>query len=82
MGVLVVGFAFAAAAVLVTFVALAVVFKLLLRLILLPLLLLKFILLGAVMLVVGLLLAVPLLPFAIVGGLVWLIVRANRPAVA
>ena len=68
--------------VLVTFAAVAVFFKILLRLLLLPLLLLKFLLLGVVMLVVGLLLAVPLLPFAMVGGLVWLIVRANRPAVA
>ena len=77
MGVLVVGFAFAAALVLVTVAAVGVLFK-----ILLPLLLLKFLLLGVAVLVVGLLLAVPLLPFAMVGGLVWLIVRANRPAVA
>ena len=40
MGVLVVGFAFAAAVVLVTFAAVAVVLKTVLRLILLPLLLL------------------------------------------
>jgi hypothetical protein len=69
-----------------------------LRIILLPLLLLKWIVVGTVMLVVGpilflvglvafiaaaIVLALPLLPFLMLGAIVWVIVRSNRrPAVA
>jgi hypothetical protein len=72
--------------------------KVIVRLILLPLLLIKFIvgailtwIVGPVLFVVGMIVAtalaavlfVPLLPFLLVAGLVWLLVRANRrPAVA
>ncbi len=100
MGVVVglAGLAFTAVAVLLTFAAVAVFFKIALRLILLPLLLLKWIVMGVVMLVfgpilfvvglvavlvVGLALAVPLLPFLALGAILWLLVRASRrPAVA
>jgi hypothetical protein len=85
------------AAIAVIFAALAFI-KLVVRLILLPLLLIKFIvgailtlIVGPVLFVVGLILAavlalvlfVPLLPFVIAAGLIWLLVRASRrPAVA
>ena len=98
MGLLVVGLAFTAAAVLVTLAVAALFFKIVLRLILLPLLLVKFILMGVVILVAGpvlflvglaaffvagLVLTVPLLPLAALGVIVWLLVRENRrPAVA
>ena len=97
MGAVVVlgGLAFMAAAVFVTFAAVAIVFKILFRLVLLPLLLLKWLVMGVVMLVVGPILffvglaaflavgvafLVPLLPFLILGAIVWLLVRSNRPA--
>ena len=88
------GLAFAAVAVVVTFTAIAIFFKLALKLILLPLLLVKWIVMGVVMLVVGPILflagtrrrssamMVPLLPFLVLGGIVWLLVRGTRrPAV-
>jgi hypothetical protein len=37
---------------------------------------------SVVALALGLVLALPLLPFVAVAGLIWLIVRSNRPAVA
>jgi hypothetical protein len=96
--VILAGLLVTAVAGLLTFTAVAVVFKLLLRLVLLPLLLLKWIVMGTVMLVVGpvlfvvglvamlavgVALAVPLLPFLVVGAIVWLLVRSvRRPAVA
>lgn len=97
MGAVVVlgGLAFTAVAVFVTFVAVAIVFKILLKLVLLPLLLIKWIVMGAVMLIVGpilfiaglaafltigVALLVPLLPFLVLGGIVWLLVRSSRPA--
>lgn len=97
MGAVVVlaGLAFMAVAVFVTFAAVAIVFKILLRLVLLPLLLIKWIVMGAVMLIVGPILfvaglaaflaigaalLVPLLPFLVLGGIVWLLVRPGRPA--
>ena len=65
--------------------------------VLLPLILLKWLVMSLVMLIVGpilfvaglvaalavgLVLALPLLPFVMVGAIVWMIVRANRPAIA
>ncbi len=98
MGVFVLGLAVAGAALLFTFAAVAILFKILVRLILLPLLLVKWIVMALVMLVagpilfvaglvavvvMGLAVAIPLLPFAAVAALVWLLVRATRrPAVA
>ena len=96
MGAVVVlaGLAFTAVAVLIVLAALAVLFKIVFRLVLLPLLLLKWILMGVVMLVVGPVLFVvglvaafamliPLLPFVALGAIVWLLVRGSRrPAVA
>ena len=96
MGAVVVlaGLAFTAVAVLVLFAAVAVFFKIVFRLVLLPLLLLKWIVMGVVMLVVGPVLFVvglvaafammiPLLPFVALGAIVWLLVRGSRrPAVA
>jgi hypothetical protein len=98
MGVFVLGLAVAGAALLFTFAAVAILFKILIRVILLPLLLVKWIVMGVVMLVVGPILfvvglvafvvtavavAIPLLPFAAAAALVWLLVRATRrPAVA
>ena len=81
--------AFAAVAVVVTFMAVGIFFKLALKLILLPLLLVKWVVIAVVMMVVGpvLFLAgivavfammVPLLPFVVLGGIVWLLVRATR----
>jgi hypothetical protein len=73
----------------------AIVFKILFKLVLLPLLLIKWIVMAAVMLIVGpilfvvglaaflavgVALLVPLLPFLVLGGIVWLLVRSNRPA--
>ena len=95
MGAVVVlaGLAFAAVAVLLTFMAVAVFFKIVFKLILLPLLLIKWIVTGIVLLVVGPILfaagivavvamVIPLLPFLVLGGIVWLLVRSTRPAVA
>jgi hypothetical protein len=81
----------------VGFVVLATIFKLAFKILLLPLLLLKFLIFGVVFTIVGPILLivgvfavvvtglvglVPLLPFLIVGGLVWMLVRNNRrPAV-
>ena len=71
----------------------ALVFKIAIRLILLPLLLLKWLIGGIVLMIVGPILAlvgllllvvfgaiffVPLLPFLLLAGLVWLIVRSTR----
>jgi hypothetical protein len=92
--VVVLGLAVTAAAVLLTFAAVAVFLKIVVRLVLLPLLLIKWIVMAAVMLVVGPILlliglaavfalSIPLLPFLALGALVWLLVRASRrPAVA
>ena len=89
------GLALTAVAVFVTFAVVAIVFKILFKLVLLPLLLLKWVVMGAVMLIVGpilflvglaafltvgVALFVPLLPFVVLGGIVWLIVRSSRPA--
>ena len=95
MGAVVVlaGLAFAAVAVLLTFMAVAVFFKIVFKLILLPLLLIKWIVTGIVLLVVGPILfaagivavvamVIPLFPFLVLGGIVWLLVRSTRPAVA
>lgn len=91
------GLLFAGIAVFVLFGVMAVLFKVAIRLILLPLLLLKWLIGGVVLLVLGPVLAlvglivlvvggavlfVPLLPFVLLAGIVWLIVRASRPAVA
>jgi len=81
----------------VGFVVLATIFKLAFKILLLPLLLLKVLIFGVVVtvlgpilllvgvfavLVTGLAALVPLLPFLVVGALVWLLVRNNRrPAV-
>jgi hypothetical protein len=87
------GLAFAAVAVIVTFTAIAIFFKVALKLILLPLLLVKWIVMGVAMLVVGPILflagivavfamMIPLLPFLALGAIVWLLVRGTRrPAV-
>lgn len=91
------GLAFAAFLMVAALGALALIFKIAIRLLLLPLLLIKWIVtavltlvVGPVLFLVGLLVAavigvalfVPLLPFVAVAALVWLIVRANRrPAV-
>jgi hypothetical protein len=98
MGVVVVGLAFAGIALFLAFTAVAILFKVVLRLVLLPFLLLKWIVMGTIMLVVGpvllviglatflvlgLVLSVPLLPLVALGAIVWLLVRASRrPAVA
>lgn len=81
----------------VGFIVLATIFKLALKILLLPLLLLKFLIVGVLFTIVGPILLivgvvavvltgfaalVPLLPFLIVGALVWMLVRNNRrPAV-
>jgi hypothetical protein len=77
------------------FIVFALVIKIAVRLILLPLLLLKWLIGGAVLLIVGPILmvagliiaavlaalfAIPLLPFLLAAGLVWLIVRSARRA--
>jgi hypothetical protein len=92
-----VGLAFAVTAVIVTFAIVAFALKLVVKLVLLPLLLLKWLIMTLVMLIVGpilfvvglfaalavgLALVVPLLPFVALGMIVWMIVKANRPAVA
>ena len=100
MGAVVVlaGLAFTAFAVVMTFTVRAILFKIALRIVLLPLLLIKWLLMGVLMLVLGpilvvvglvaalavaLTLALPLLPFLAVAALVWVLVRSNRrPAVA
>ncbi|HEX9366126.1 MAG TPA: hypothetical protein VF921_05830 [Vicinamibacterales bacterium] len=91
MGAVVVlaGLAFTAVAALTVFAAVAVFFKIVFRLVLLPLLLLKWIVMGVVMLVVGPILfivglaaafalLIPLLPFVALGAIVWLLVRSSR----
>ena len=97
-GLLLLGFLmFAGAALFVVLIAFGVVLKLMLRLVLLPLLLLKWLIGGIVLFVVGPILAIvgllvllitgaalsiPLLPFLVLGLLIWLLVRtARRPAV-
>ena len=96
MGAVVVlaGLAVTAVAVLMVFAAVAVFFKIVFRLVLLPLLLLKWIVMGVVMLVIGPVLflvglvaafamMIPLLPFVALGAIIWLLVRSSRrPAVA
>jgi hypothetical protein len=91
------GLMFVGVAVFVVFGLVALVFKLAIRLILLPLLLIKWLVGGIVLLIVGPILAVvglvmlllagtmvfvPLLPFVLLAGLVWLILRLSRPALA
>jgi hypothetical protein len=81
------GLAVAAVAMLTVFALVSVVLKLALRIILFPLFLLKFVVMGIVMLIVGpvllLVVVAPLLPFAALAAVVWLIVKATRrPAVA
>ena len=88
---------FAGVALFLLFGVVALVFRIAIRLILLPLLLLKWLIGGIVLIVVGPILAlvgvlllvvfgaiffVPLLPFLLLAGLVWLLVRSTRPAVA
>ena len=97
-GLLLLGFLmFAGAALFVVLIAFGVVLKLMLRLVLLPLLLLKWLIGGIVLFVVGPILAIvgllvllitgaalsiPLLPFLVLGLLIWLLVRTTRrPAV-
>jgi hypothetical protein len=99
MAVLVLGgLALVAIAIVSIFALLGAVLHFALRLILLPLLLLKWLVVSVVMLVaapvvfvvsliafvvVAVILAVPLMPLLMLGGLAWLIVRANRrPVVA
>jgi hypothetical protein len=89
------GLTFAAIALFLTVALVGTIIHLAVRLILLPLLLLKWIIAGIVMLVVGpivlvvgivgfvvaaIALALPLLPLLLVAGIIWMIVRANRPA--
>ena len=89
------GLAVAALVVMATVFAMGLVFKTILKLVLLPLLLVKWAVMGILMLVVGpilfvagliaflavsLVLAVPLLPFLAVGAVVWLLVRSSRSA--
>src|SRR3954468_14345307 len=86
---------FAGAFVLASLFAVAIFVKLLVRLVLLPLFLLKwlisgivFLIVGPVLAVVGIIilaaiafaLAVPLLPFIVLGVAVWLLMRNSRPA--
>jgi hypothetical protein len=91
------GLMFVGIAVFVVFTLVALVFKVAIRLILLPLLLLKWLVGGLVLMIVGPIVAivglvllvlagtlvfVPLLPFLLLAGLVWLILRVSRPALA
>ena len=91
------GLMFAGVVFFLLFAVVALVFKIAIRLILLPLLLIKWLIGGVVLLIVGPILAlvgllllvvlgaiffVPLLPFLLLAGLVWLLVRSTRPAVA
>ena len=91
------GLAFTAVAVLVTLAVFAFVIKFALKLLLLPLLLIKWLVMGVVLLIVGpilfvvgliaatavgLVLAVPLLPFLALGALVWIVVRSTGSTVA
>jgi len=78
---------FTALMVIFTIAVVGLLFKIVLRIVLLPLLLIKWFVMGIVGVVLfltfGLLLLLPLLPFAVLGGLIWLLVRATRrPAVA
>jgi hypothetical protein len=76
---------------------LATLLKVAVRLLLLPFLLIKWLLGGVVLLIVGPVLALvgivmlvafgaavllPLLPFLVLGGLIWLLFRAARPSIA
>jgi hypothetical protein len=87
----------AGAAVMSVLVVFGAVLKLVLRLILLPLLLIKWLIGGLVLLVLGpifaivglfvlfvlgAVFAVPLLPFVLLGLVVWAVARASRPAIA
>ena len=89
------GLALTAVAVFVAFAVVAIVFKILFKLVLLPLLLLKWIVTGLVMLIVGpilflvglaaflavgVALFVPLLPLLALGAIVWVLVRSSQPA--
>ena len=91
------GLIFTALAILVTLAVVGLVLKFALKLLLLPLLLVKWLVVSVVMLILspilfvaGLIatvafvfaLAIPLLPFVLLAALVWIIVRASRPAVA
>ncbi len=92
------GLAFAAVVVLFTLAAAAILFKTLLRVVLLPLLLLKWMVMGTVMLIVGPILFVvgalamllagfavmlPLAPLLLCGAILWCLLRSTRrPAVA
>ena len=91
------GLVFAVTAAIVVFTLLAATVKLAIKLVLLPLLLLKWLVVSLVMLIVGpilfvgglvaalavgLVMALPLLPFVMVGAIVWMVVKSNRPAVA
>jgi len=88
---------FVGAALLTVLFVVGLALKLVLRLILLPLLLIKWIIgglmffvLGPIFAIVGLFVlcvlgavfALPLLPFVLLGLLVWALARASRPAVA
>jgi|SRR5690242_1272844 hypothetical protein len=88
---------FVGAALLTVLLVVGLALKLVLRLILLPLLLIKWIIgglmffvLGPIFAIVGLFVlfvlgavfALPLLPFVLLGLLVWALARASRPAVA
>jgi len=91
------GLAFTAVAVLVTLAVFAFVIKFAIKLILLPLLLIKWLVMGVVMLIVGpilfvagliaavtvgLVFALPLLPFVALGAVIWMVVRPNRQPAA
>ena len=92
------GLAFAAVAVIVVLFTVGLVLKTILKFVLLPLLLIKWVVMAILALIVGpivfvagligalavgLVLALPLLPFVAVGVIVWLIVRSSeRAAVA
>jgi hypothetical protein len=86
----------AGAAVMTVLLVVGIALKLVLRLILLPLLLLKWLIGGLVLLVVGpifaivglfalfvlgAVLALPLLPFVLLGLLIWVLARSSRPAI-
>jgi hypothetical protein len=89
------GLAFAAVAVIVVLFTVGLVLKTILKFVLLPLLLIKWVVMAILALIVGpivfvagligafavgLVLALPLLPFVAVGVIVWLIVRSSQRA--
>lgn len=80
------GLAFIGFAMLSIIAVVGLVIKLAVRLVLLPLLLIKWIVMGVILLIVGpillLVLAIPLLPLLALAAIVWLLVRATRPAMA